>query len=311
MTLGTPTFRVTSQIYPTINIQSILDGKSDVARNVILEVDYDVFHRLIANWDSCALHLTMLVDLIRELVARIQDINIVIHNEKDFLLLPQGRSTDIIPPSTADPATGVSSKDVTISTDPNALVAEAAKVVAVSVNYRKAPENPIPVAYEDSWATLHWAFSHSGGTGPDNWLNRLLGAALIHPYIWGVKSIGSEAVDPERKASVDRLWPFICPTNPDNDDPCVNPVVEGAPSLAGLGCGRVLVCVAEKDVLKDRGWMYYEAVARSGWPGMAEIMETEGEGHVFHLNALESQKAKDLIQLLADFLNRDMPPWFS
>ncbi|OWM70898.1 hypothetical protein CDL15_Pgr014571 [Punica granatum] len=280
MTLGTPTFRVTSQIYPTINIQSILDGKSDVARNgtdmtvFILEVDYDVFHRLIANWDSCALHLTMLVDLIRELVARIQDINIVIHNEK-------------------------------------ALVAEAAKVVAVSVNYRKAPENPIPVAYEDSWATLHWAFSHSGGTGPDNWLNRLLGAALIHPYIWGVKSIGSEAVDPERKASVDRLWPFICPTNPDNDDPCVNPVVEGAPSLAGLGCGRVLVCVAEKDVLKDRGWMYYEAVARSGWPGMAEIMETEGEGHVFHLNALESQKAKDLIQLLADFLNRDMPPWFS
>lgn len=47
-----------------------------------------------------------------------------------------------------------------------------AKVVAVSVDYRKAPENPIPAAYEDSWAALHWAFSHSGGTGPEDWLNR-------------------------------------------------------------------------------------------------------------------------------------------
>lgn len=110
---------------------------------------------------------------------------------------------------------------------------------------------------------------------------------------------------------MDRLWPFICPSNSDNDDPRVNPVAEGAPSLAALGCGRVLVCVAEKDVLRDRGWMYYEAVSQSGWPGVAEIMETEAEGHCFHLDDLESPKAKDLIRRLAAFLNRDMPPWFS
>ncbi|KAE9600047.1 putative carboxylesterase [Lupinus albus] len=51
---------------------------------------------------------------------------------------------------------------------------------------------------------------------------------------------------------------------PDNDDPRVNPVAEGAPSLAWLGCRRVLVCVAEKDVLRDRGWLYYNALGRSG-----------------------------------------------
>ncbi|KAK4849892.1 hypothetical protein QYF36_001844 [Acer negundo] len=56
----------------------------------------------------------------------------------------------------------------------NALVAEA-NVIAVSVNYMKAPEHPIPAAYEDSWAALKWVASHSsnnsGGGGPESWLN--------------------------------------------------------------------------------------------------------------------------------------------
>ncbi|KAI9113203.1 hypothetical protein K1719_015728 [Acacia pycnantha] len=92
---------------------------------------------------------------------------------------------------------------------------------------------------------------------PENELDLvILGAALVHPFFWGPHRIGSEAVDPERKASVDRLWPYICPSTPDQDDPRVNPVAEGSPSLAWLGCGRVSVCVAEKDILKERGWLY-------------------------------------------------------
>ncbi|EEF52437.1 Gibberellin receptor GID1, putative [Ricinus communis] len=222
------------------------------------------------------------------------------------------------------------------------LVAEA-NVVAVSVNYRKAPEHPIPVAYEDSWAALNWIVSHCDSNGPEPWLNDhadfgrmflagesaganiahnmaiaagdsesglgigLLGIALVHPYFWGSDPIGSEGIDPESKASVDRLWPFICPSNPDNDDPRVNPVANDGPSLVGLGCKRVLVSVAEKDVLKERGWLYYQALSRSGWMGVVEIDETEGEGHGFHLYDLECDKAKDLIKGLAAFFNRDMP----
>ncbi|KAL3732823.1 hypothetical protein ACJRO7_022362 [Eucalyptus globulus] len=52
----------------------------------------------------------------------------------------------------------------------NALVAEA-KVVAVAVDHRKAPEHPIPVAYEDAWAAIQWAASHCDGDGPEAWLN--------------------------------------------------------------------------------------------------------------------------------------------
>ncbi|KAK0579382.1 hypothetical protein LWI29_025490 [Acer saccharum] len=230
----------------------------------------------------------------------------------------------------------------------NALVAEA-NVVAVSVNYRKAPEHPIPAAYEDSLAALKWVASHSsnngGGGGPESWLNHhadfervflagdsaggnithnmamvagsgdsefglnveILGIALVHPYFWGSDRIGSESLHP-RSAEAGRCWPLICPSNPDNDDPRVNPVVAGGPSLVGLGCRRALVCVAENDVFKDRGWVYYDALSKCGWMGVAEIIQTDGEDHAFHLHDLQSEKAKDLIGRLAAFFNRDMPP---
>lgn len=144
---------------------------------------------------------------------------------------------------------------------------------------------------------------------PDLGLNvRLLGVSLVHPFFWGSNPIGSEALHPDGRAAVDWVWPFVCPSRPDNDDPWVNPMVDGAPSLVGLKCGRVLVCVAGKDILRDRGRLYYEVLGRSGWPGVVEIMETEGEGHGFHLFDMGSEKAKDLIRRLAAFLNRDLPP---
>lgn len=135
----------------------------------------------------------------------------------------------------------------------------------------------------------------------------LVGVALEHPYFWGSVRTAKEAEDPLRTTLFDRLWGFICPARPENDDPWVNPVAEGAARLAGMGSGRVLVCVAEKDVLRDRGRHYYEALAGSGWLGVAEIVESEDEDHLFHLNDLEGQKAKDLIRRLGAFFNRDMP----
>ena len=50
------------------------------------------------------------------------------------------------------------------------LIAEA-NVVAVSDDYRLAPEFPVPVAYEDSWAAIQWLLSHSNAQGPEPWLN--------------------------------------------------------------------------------------------------------------------------------------------
>ncbi|KAL3617937.1 hypothetical protein CASFOL_038258 [Castilleja foliolosa] len=224
----------------------------------------------------------------------------------------------------------------------NALVAES-HVITVSVHYRLAPEHPLPIGYEDSYAAFKWVASHREGGGPEDLLNRhadfgrvflsgdsaggniahnlamaagkpeagvnveILGISLVDPYFWGSDPIGEEELNPGRKADVDRLWQFVCPSCPD-DDPWINPVAEGGPGLAELGCRRVLVSVAEKDVLKDRGWLYFQVLSRCGWTGTVEIHQTEGEEHVFHLRDMKSDKAKERMRRMANFFNRHMPP---
>ncbi|PKI37492.1 hypothetical protein CRG98_042121 [Punica granatum] len=74
------------------------------------------------------------------------------------------------------------------------------------------------------------------------------------------------------------------------------------PSLKGLGCERVLVCVAEKDPLRDRGVWYGELVKKSGWGGELEVFEVEGEDHAFHVLYPETDNAKIMIKRLASFL---------
>ncbi|XP_057423750.1 probable carboxylesterase 4, mitochondrial [Lotus japonicus] len=51
------------------------------------------------------------------------------------------------------------------------VVVADAKVLAVSVSYRLAPEHPLPAAYEDSWAALQWVASHRSNNGLEPWLN--------------------------------------------------------------------------------------------------------------------------------------------
>ncbi|XP_077251486.1 putative carboxylesterase 2 [Tasmannia lanceolata] len=222
----------------------------------------------------------------------------------------------------------------------NSLVAEA-NVVAVSVDYRLCPEHPITTVNDDSWATLLWVASHgpSGPGGPEPWITdhadfdrvmiagdsaganishhmamrggpdglghgvHIKGAIVVNPYFWGSDPIGSEGVDPLKKESVDGLWLFVCPSNLGCDDPLINPVAPGAPSLSGLGCTRVLICVAEKDVLKDRGQLYHDALRESGWRGEVEFFETKGKDHVFHLFNPDCEEAGVMLKRLASFMN--------
>ncbi|KAK3043374.1 hypothetical protein RJ639_002676 [Escallonia herrerae] len=82
-----------------------------------------------------------------------------------------------------DPGTGVEAKDVVISSEPSIKarvfmpritgLEEKLPLVlhyhVVSVDYRLAPENPLPIPYEDSWASMQWVAAHFGGEGPEPW----------------------------------------------------------------------------------------------------------------------------------------------
>ena len=213
----------------------------------------------------------------------------------------------------------------------------------VSVEYRLAPENPLPACYHDCWDALKWVASHASKntTNTEPWLvnhgdlNRVfiggdsaggnithniamragaealpgdvkvLGAILCHPFFYSSQPIGSEPVtDPEKDLS-HLTWKFVYPSAPGGiDNPMINPLGPGAPSLAGLGCCRMLVCVSGKDALRERGVWYYEAVKSSGWQRKAELFEEKEEDHVYHVFHPESENAHKLIKRLASFLHQ-------
>ncbi|GAB4833694.1 hypothetical protein Ancab_031941 [Ancistrocladus abbreviatus] len=221
-------------------------------------------------------------------------------------------------------------------------LAAKANIIAVSVEYRLAPEYPLPLAYEDSWNALQWVASHSTGYGSDAWLNdygdfdhifiagdsaggnithhmalrvtnhhqiskiKIEGAILIHPYFWGNERIGSESnMD---YGIVEELWKYACPSDSQGgsnlDNPWLNPFVQEAPPLKELGVERVLILVAEEDWFRDRGWLYYEQPRKSGWRGKkVEIDEAKGEHHTFHLDNPDSENAIKLMEKVIAFIS--------
>ncbi|PIA56393.1 hypothetical protein AQUCO_00700605v1 [Aquilegia coerulea] len=157
----------------------------------------------------------------------------------------------------------------------NMIVAKA-NVVAVSVEYRLAPEHPVPIAYNDSWEAILWVASHSKGEGPD---------VLMPGFSWveivQVPIVHNMAM---RVGEVEMTY---------------------APSLSNLGCTRVLVFLAGKDYLNIEGCY---TMKNSGCGGMAEVIETKGEDHVFHLKNPTGDKAISLMKSLSSFINQNNLP---
>ncbi|XP_078436914.1 2-hydroxyisoflavanone dehydratase-like [Wolffia australiana] len=215
-----------------------------------------------------------------------------------------------------------------------------AGALCVSIDYRLAPEHPLPAAYDDAWAALRWAaaradpwlaahgdfsrFFLAGDSAGANLAHNLAvraslhpdflqtndiivaGLAVIHPYFWFRDLAGEISWMNEWNA---KLWRFIGPSSSKGlkEEYCMNPAVEGAPSLAGLRCGRVLVCVAGVDFLREQGECYLETLKNSGFEGGVELHVAEGEDHVFHLVNPEREPAKEFVERLVAFLREAGP----
>nr|XP_043631012.1 probable carboxylesterase 12 [Erigeron canadensis] len=286
---------------------------------------------------------------------------------------------DIIPPG-MDPLTGVQSKDIIISPNVSIrlyipksanknrklptliyyhgggfvtecagsstyhptlnLISSETNMVAISVNYRLAPEHLIPIAYEDAWEAMKWVAIHLKGNGHESWLNdyadlhnvylcgdsvganiahnmairvgleldpckvvKLEGLILLHPFFGGKEPIGSEFnKHQQNKAFVDHLWMLANPVGVDGlDDPLFNP--SRNPNISSLGCSKILVCVGEKDGLRDRGLNYKKIVEKSGWKGVVKVFESKGAGHVFFLHNRSCKNASILRKNICSFVN--------
>lgn len=208
----------------------------------------------------------------------------------------------------------------------NLMVAEA-KVVAVSVNYRLAPEHPLPTAYEDSWLALKWVASrpdwikdyadltrvYFGGDSAGGNIAHYMGMRVGSEKPEGINLIGifvncgffygnEEAHKIFPKGFCDEMWRFACPnTTGYSEDPWINPAKD--PNLSGLGCRRLLVYTAEKDILKGGNWHYKDALMRSGWGGDIEMVEVEREDHVFSVLSPDTENAVAMLKKVASFMN--------
>ncbi|KAJ7954916.1 2-hydroxyisoflavanone dehydratase [Quillaja saponaria] len=160
------------------------------------------------------------------------------------------------------------------------LIVSQANVLAVSMEYRLAPEHPLPRAYEDCWTALQWVTSHAFRAGVESLFGgvNIVGAFLSYPYFCGSNLIGSESVAEYEQRIPNRVWNLVYPDALGGIDcTMINPPVPGAPCLAGLGCSKMLACVAGKDELRDGGVWYYEAIEKSEWEGEVELFEVEDE----------------------------------
>ncbi|KAK4478269.1 hypothetical protein RD792_017556 [Penstemon davidsonii] len=220
----------------------------------------------------------------------------------------------------------------------NLLVSES-NVVAVSLEYRLAPEHPLPIAYDDVWMAFKWVASQSkNNENSEEWLKNyadfdrvyiggdsaggniahnlairvgsekledvnIRGLYLNSPYFWGKDPDGEEAKNYINlwNFKTNDIWLYVCPGSKGWDDPWANPGMDS--KLSSIGCRKVLYYVGEKDVLKDRGVLYKEALEKSGWNGDIEIVEVEGEYHCFNVFSPDTKNSKIMLKKVASFLN--------
>ena len=94
----------------------------------------------------------------------------------------------------------------------------------------------------------------AGLAGPN-----VIGSILLHPYFGGKKP--------------DKMIDYLYPTSAGFKDPILYPEVDL--NLSKMAGKKMLVCVAEKDWLKDNVVGFCETLRKSGWNGSVGVFEND------------------------------------
>lgn len=167
------------------------------------------------------------------------------------------------------------------------------KAVVVSVNYRRAPENRYPCAYDDGWTALNWVNSRlwlqskdskthiylagdsSGGNIVHHVASRavksgikVLGNILLNPMFGGQERTKSEIrLDGKYFVTIrdrDWYWRAFLPEGEDRDHPACNPFGPRGDSLEEIKFPKSLVVVAGLDLVQDWQLAYAKGLEKDG-----------------------------------------------
>ena len=210
-------------------------------------------------------------------------------------------------------------------------VANAARCLVVSVEYRLAPEHKYPAAVDDAYAATAWVFANAGQIGGDSRRVAVggdsaggnLAAAvclmardrqtfkpalqvLIYPITDYSLDTPSYLENAEgyllTRASMKWFWECYLAHEEDGDQPYASPLRAG--DLSRLP--PALVITAEHDPLRDEGEAYAARLREAGVP----VTSTRYDGmiHAFIRRTAIFDKARTAMQEVADALKQAFTP---
>ncbi|KAF5185242.1 Carboxylesterase [Thalictrum thalictroides] len=207
----------------------------------------------------------------------------------------------------------------------------------VSVDYRLAPENRLPLAYDDAMEAISWVQNQALNMNGEQWFNDLAdfskcylmgcssggniayhaglramalnikplvirGLVLNQPFFGGCKRTDSELRLMNDKilplAVTDMMWELALPNGCDRDHEYSNPMVDGNCNKMINLLGKCFVSVRGGDILMDHQMEFVRMLEGKG----VYVVTWLEEGGYHGMELFEPLKAEPLFVALKDFV---------
>jgi len=127
------------------------------------------------------------------------------------------------------------------------------------------------------------------------------GAIIIQPFFGGESrsTWERETSDPALPQKwIDVFWKLSLPVGANRDHPACNPIKSSR--LQDVPLPPVLLCISERDVMRERNMEYYEALKRAGKKVKHVIFKDVG--HAFQLLQPQSPRIRELTKVTREFI---------